>query len=57
MSLLKYSWVPNRGSVWNSHIGWKFALEIIKVGHGTNVLGGNCQKIMFVGDGIFPSKV
>ena len=52
-----YSWVPNRGRVWNSHIGWTFTLKRINVGCGINVLGGNFPKMLIVGDGMFPSNV
>ena len=52
-----YSWVPNRGRVWNSHIGWTFTLKRINVGCGINVLVGNFPKMLIVGDGMFPSNV
>ena len=52
-----YSWVPNRGRVWNNHIGWTFTLKRINVGCGINVLGGNFPKMLIVGDGMFPFNV
>ena len=46
--IIAYSRVPNRGRVWNNHIGWTFNLKIINVGYGINVLGGNFSKIMIL---------
>ena len=49
--------VPDRGRVWNNHIGWTFTLKRINIGCGINVLGGNFPKMLIVGDGMFPSNV
>ena len=52
-----YSWVSNRGRVWNNHIGWTFTLKRINVGCGIKVLGGNFSKMLIVVDRMFPSNV